>query len=84
MEDEKRKTENGRPDSNKFQAIELAIAHELEARKGYLALAGETDDAELKSLLRRSPQRRRAMRLPSGAGCGGAPFSCFVVIPKGS
>ena len=52
MEDEKRKTENRRPESNKFQAIELAIAHELEARKGYLALAGETDDAELKSLLR--------------------------------
>ena len=35
-----------------IKAIELAIAHELEARKAYLALAGETDDAELKSLLR--------------------------------
>ena len=35
-----------------IKAIELAIAHEFEARKAYLALAGEKDDAELKSLLR--------------------------------
>ncbi len=35
-----------------IKAIELAISHELEARKSYLALARETDDAELKSLLR--------------------------------
>jgi adenylate cyclase len=35
-----------------IQAIELAISHELEARKSYLALAQETDDAELKRLLK--------------------------------
>lgn len=35
-----------------LQAMELAIAHELEARRSYLALAQETDDPELKSLLR--------------------------------
>lgn len=39
-----------------MQAIELAIAHELEARKSYLALAEETDDPELKSLLREIAQ----------------------------
>jgi adenylate cyclase len=35
-----------------IKAIELAIAHELEARKSYLALAQETDDPELQRLLR--------------------------------
>jgi adenylate cyclase len=35
-----------------IQAIELAISHELEARKSYLALAQETDDPELKRLLK--------------------------------
>ena len=34
-----------------LQAIELAIAHELEARKSYMALAAETEDPELKRLL---------------------------------
>ncbi len=33
------------------QAIELAIAHELEARRSYLTLAEEADDPELKRLL---------------------------------
>ncbi len=36
---------------NILQAIELAIAHELEARRRYLALADEADDPELKRLL---------------------------------
>jgi len=35
-----------------LKAIELAISHELEARKGYLALAQESDDPELQRLLR--------------------------------
>jgi adenylate cyclase len=39
-----------------IQAIELAIAHELEARKSYLALADETDDPELKRLLQEIAQ----------------------------
>jgi adenylate cyclase len=34
------------------KAIELAIAHELEARKSYTALSQETDDPELKTLLK--------------------------------
>jgi adenylate cyclase len=34
------------------QAIELAIAHETEARKSYLSLSQETDDLELKALLK--------------------------------
>jgi len=34
-----------------IQAIELAIAHELEARRSYLALAEDTEDPELKRLL---------------------------------
>ncbi len=37
---------------NIIQAIELAISHELEARKSYLALAQESDDPELQRLLR--------------------------------
>ncbi len=37
---------------NIIQAIELAIAHELDARRSYLALANESDDPELKRLLR--------------------------------
>ena len=37
---------------NIIQAIELAIGHELEARKSYLALAQESDDPELQRLLR--------------------------------
>jgi len=40
-----------KPELNIIQAIELAIAHELEARKSYLALAQETEDPELKRLL---------------------------------
>lgn len=39
-----------------IKAIELAIAHELEARKSYLALAQEADDPELKHLLREIAQ----------------------------
>src|SRR4030042_3562890 len=39
-------------DLSVIQAIELAIAHELEARKSYLALAEDTDDLELQHLLR--------------------------------
>jgi adenylate cyclase len=34
------------------KAIELAIAHELEARKSYISLSQETDDPELKTLLK--------------------------------
>ncbi len=39
-----------------LQAIELAISHELEARRSYLALAEETDDPELKRLLQEIAQ----------------------------
>jgi len=52
MADEKSKTENGKPEINIIQAIELAISHELDARRSYLALANESDDPELKRLLR--------------------------------
>jgi adenylate cyclase len=41
-----------KPELNIIQAIELAIAHETEARKSYLSLSQETDDAELKVLLK--------------------------------
>src|SRR4030042_4438943 len=34
-----------------MKAIELAIAHEREARRSYLALADESDDPELKRIL---------------------------------
>jgi len=34
-----------------LKAIELAIAHETEARRSYLALAAESDDPELKRIL---------------------------------
>jgi len=44
--------DESKPELNILQAIELAISHELEARKAYLALAQETDDEELKRLLR--------------------------------
>ena len=36
---------------NILQAIELAISHEMEARRSYLALAEDADDPELKRLL---------------------------------
>jgi adenylate cyclase len=39
-----------------IQAIELAISHEQEARRSYLTLAEETDDLELKNLLREIAQ----------------------------
>jgi adenylate cyclase len=39
-------------ESEIVKAIELAISHELEARKSYLALAQESDDPELQRLLR--------------------------------
>jgi adenylate cyclase len=39
-----------------IQAIELAIAHELEARKAYLALAEDADDPELRRLLQEIAQ----------------------------
>jgi adenylate cyclase len=41
-----------KPELNIIQAIELAIGHETEARKSYLSLSQETDDAELKVLLK--------------------------------
>jgi adenylate cyclase len=52
MEDEKPPTANDKPELNIIQAIELAIAHELDARRSYLDLASESDDPELKRLLR--------------------------------
>ncbi|HEY9072644.1 MAG TPA: adenylate/guanylate cyclase domain-containing protein [Desulfobaccales bacterium] len=52
MKNEKPKTANGKQELNIIQAIELAISHELEARKSYVALAQESDDPELKRLLR--------------------------------
>jgi adenylate cyclase len=42
----------GKGEMNIIQAIELAISHELEARKSYLALAQESGDPELQRLLR--------------------------------
>jgi adenylate cyclase len=41
---------------NILQAIELAISHELEARRSYLALAEEADDPELRHLLQEIAQ----------------------------
>ncbi len=41
-----------KPELDIVQAIELAIAHELEARKSYTALAQETEDPELRTLLK--------------------------------
>ena len=52
MDDRKQKTANGKQDLNIIQAIELAISHELEARKSYQALAQESEDPELQRLLR--------------------------------
>jgi adenylate cyclase len=52
MEDSKPKQETDKPELNIIQAIELAISHELEARKSYLALSQEADDPELQRLLR--------------------------------
>jgi adenylate cyclase len=45
-----------KPELNIIQAIELAIGHETEARKSYMALAQESDDPELKTLLREIAQ----------------------------
>jgi hypothetical protein len=58
-----------KPELNIIQAIELAIAHETEARKSYLSLSQETDDPELKVLLKKSPWKRPVMRRRSGAAC---------------
>ncbi len=41
-----------KPEMDIIEAIELAIAHEHEARKSYLALAQESGDPELQRLLR--------------------------------
>jgi adenylate cyclase len=41
---------------NILKAIELAISHELEARRSYLALAQEAEDLELKRLLKEIAQ----------------------------
>jgi|UniRef100_A0A7V6A2B8 adenylate cyclase len=41
---------------NIVQAIELAISHEMEARRSYLALAEEADDPELRRLLQEIAQ----------------------------
>jgi adenylate cyclase len=41
-----------KPELDIIEAIELAIAHENEARKSYLALAQESEDPELQRLLR--------------------------------
>ena len=39
-----------------LQAIELAISHEMEAKRSYLSLANETDDPELRRLLQEIAQ----------------------------
>jgi adenylate cyclase len=44
--------DESKPELNIIQAIELAIGHEKEARKSYLALSQETNDPELKTLLK--------------------------------
>jgi adenylate cyclase len=44
--------DESKPELDIIEAIELAIAHETEARKSYLALAQESDDPELQRLLR--------------------------------
>jgi adenylate cyclase len=44
--------DESKPELDIVQAIELAIAHETEARKSYLSLSQETEDLELKTLLR--------------------------------
>ncbi|MCK9376394.1 MAG: hypothetical protein M0P73_09600 [Syntrophobacterales bacterium] len=44
--------DEAKPDLNIVQAIELAIAHEMEARKSYMSLSQETSDPELKTLLK--------------------------------
>jgi adenylate cyclase len=41
---------------NILQAIELAISHEMEARRSYLALAEEADDPEMRRLLQEIAQ----------------------------
>jgi adenylate cyclase len=41
-----------KPELDIIQAIELAIAHEMEARKSYLSLSQETNDPELRTLLK--------------------------------
>ncbi len=48
--------DEAKPELDIVQAIELAIAHETEARKSYLALSQETDDLELKAILREIAQ----------------------------
>jgi adenylate cyclase len=53
MEAEPSEPQNeSKPELNIVQAIELAIAHEMEARKSYTALAQETEDLELRTLLK--------------------------------
>ena len=52
MKKRKSKTEDEKPELNIIQAIELAISHELEARRSYLDLASKSDEPELKRLLR--------------------------------
>jgi adenylate cyclase len=58
MPPEKKEPEGAEPgqDLSMIQAIGQAIAHELEAAKGYLALSRETEDPELKTLLREIAQ----------------------------
>lgn len=48
--------EEKEPKLNIIQAIELAISHEMEARRAYLALAEEADDPELRRLLQEIAQ----------------------------
>jgi adenylate cyclase len=55
-EADKLEMENAKPQLSIIQAIELAISHELEARKSYLTLARETEDHELQQLLREIAQ----------------------------
>jgi adenylate cyclase len=58
MKGEKAKptAETDKPALSIVQAIELAISHELEARRSYLSLARETEDQELQHLLREIAQ----------------------------
>ena len=58
-----------KPELNIIQAIELAIGHETEARKSYLSLSQETDDPELKVLLKEIAMEEASQRHRFAAAC---------------
>ena len=65
-----------------IQAIELAISHEMEARRSYLELSEQADDPELQRLLREIAQEEMGHEASLRSPCGSISRNTCCGIPS--